>query len=137
MTPEEKTAFEISLIERGAKDLGALTDAFEYARALGDHEHTKEIRNYAREHFRTGGSKAIDLYHRTLIFDGPVSFDCFMRALEFNRPAKEQFWMPRRSKLLPICNDLQDMENGELDELFLSMPPRVGKTTLIDRQSVV
>ena len=131
MTQKEKRALELRLIERGAQDLDALNDAFEYARAIGDHEHTKDIRKNAREHFRTKWSSAIDLYHRTLIYDGPVNFDCFMRALEFNRPAKEQFWTPRRDKLLPVCCDLQDMEDGKLDELFLSCPPRIGKSTLM------
>ena len=131
MTREEQIRLEEKLVRRGESDLSALTDAFEYARVLNDHERTAEIRKLARQHFRTGGSKALDVYHRSLIFDGPVSFDCFMRALEFNRPPKEQFWMPRRDKLLPVCRDLQDMEDGKLDELFLSCPPRIGKSTLM------
>lgn len=131
MTREEQIQLEEKLIKRGESDLSALTDAFEYARVLNDHERTAEIRKLARQHFKTGGSRALDVYHRSLIFDGPVSFDCFMRALEFNRPPKEQFWMPRRDKLLPVCRDLQDMEDGKLDELFLSCPPRIGKSTLM------
>ena len=58
-------------------------------------------------------------------------FDDFMIYTEWNRPLKEKFWLPRRNKLLPICNALQDLEDGKLDELFLSQPPRTGKTTLI------
>ena len=131
MTRDEQMQLEHSLIERGANDLSALTDAFEYARALGDHAAGNEIRKRAREHLKTSGSAAMDLYHRSLIFDGPVNFDCFMRALEFNRPAKQQFWLPRRSKLMKVCQALQDMEDGKLDELFLSCPPRIGKSTLI------
>ena len=58
-------------------------------------------------------------------------FDDFMIYIEWDRPVKEKFWLPRRSKLLTACNVLQDMEDGKMDELFLSMPPRVGKTTLM------
>lgn len=58
-------------------------------------------------------------------------FDDFMIYIEWDRPVKEKFWLPRRSKLLTACNVLQDMEDGLMDELFLSMPPRVGKTTLM------
>lgn len=58
-------------------------------------------------------------------------FDDFMIYLEWNRPVKEKYWLPRRSKLLTACGVLQDMEDGKIDELFLSMPPRVGKTTLM------
>jgi predicted phage terminase large subunit-like protein len=32
---------------------------------------------------------------------------------------------------MPVCQALQDLEDGNLDELFLSCPPRVGKTTII------
>lgn len=128
---QEQIELEKRMIRRGAKDLPALIDAFEYARGKEDHDYTGEIRKVAREHFRTDYHEAMDLYHRTLIYDAPVNFDCFMRALEFNRPAKEQFWLPRRTKLLPVCQDLQDMECGDLDELFLSCPPRIGKSTLM------
>ena len=131
MAREDQIQLEQKLIERGAKDFYALADAFEYARSIGDHENTGAIRKAARKYFGTEGSSAVDLYRKSLVFDGPVSFDCFMRALEFNRPAKEQFWMPRRDKLLPVCMDLQNMEDGKLDELFLSCPPRIGKSTLM------
>lgn len=129
MIKEEK--LKKKLLERGATDFGALRDAFEFARATDDHAMGNDIRKAAREHFRTRGSAAIELYQKSLIFDGTESFDCFMRAVEFNRPAAEQFWLPRRGKLMPVCNALQDMEDGKLDELFLSCPPRIGKSTLM------
>lgn len=77
------------------------------------------------------GRKMMGLHRRVLLAAAPWDFDCFMLALEFNRPVQEQFWKPRRNHLLPICEALQAMENDELDELFLSCPPRIGKTTLI------
>ena len=132
MTVEEQKKLERSLIERGKTDLAALDDGFEIARLLGDHEIGNEIRKLAIDHLRKGGgADATMLYHRSLIFDGPVNFDCFMRALEFNRPVNEQFWLPRRKKLMPVCQALQDMEEDKLDELFLSCPPRIGKSTLM------
>ena len=132
MTVEEQKKLERSLIERGKTDLAALDDGFEIARLLGDHEIGNEIRKLAMEHLRKGGgADATMLYHRSLIFDGPVNFDCFMRALEFNRPVNEQFWLPRRKKLMPVCQAMQDMEEDKLDELFLSCPPRIGKSTLM------
>lgn len=72
-----------------------------------------------------------ELYRRVLLTAAPEDFDSFMLALEVNRPPEEQFWKPRRGKLMPICEALQAMEDGELDELFLSCPPRIGKTTLV------
>ena len=133
MTAEETRRLERELIERGGRDLSALKDAFELSRTIDDHERSNEIRKLAREHLQKPGrfEDAMDLYHKTLMYDGPVDFDCFMRALEFNRPTREQFWLPRRQKLMPVCRALQDMEDGKLDELFLSCPPRIGKSTLI------
>lgn len=77
------------------------------------------------------GRKMVGLHRRVLLAAAPHDFDSFMLALEFNRPIEEQFWKPRRKHLLPICEALQAMENDELDELFLSCPPRIGKTTLV------
>lgn len=129
-TWEEKKALEARLISRGAKDIGALIEAFEYSRSIEDHDCGNDIRKAARGLFGTSGSKAVDVYHRSLIFDGSVNFDCFMRAMEFNRPAESQFWLPRREILMPVCRAMQDIEDWKLDELLISMPPRTGKTAL-------
>lgn len=58
-------------------------------------------------------------------------FSDFMTYIEWKRPLNEQYWLPRRKKLMVVADALQALEDGEMDELFLSMPPRVGKTTLI------
>ena len=58
-------------------------------------------------------------------------FDDFMIYLEWNRPIEQQFWLPRRKQLLPVAQTLQDLEEDKMDEVFIAMPPRVGKTTLI------
>lgn len=73
----------------------------------------------------------IEMDRKALLTAAPHDFDCFMLGLECNRPAQEQFWKPRRGHLLSICEALQAMEFDELDELFLSCPPRVGKTSLV------
>lgn len=132
MTREEMGRLQKKLLERGAVDLGALVDAFDLERSMETHEGGNEIRKLATAHIKRGGGMgALELYNKSLIYDAPVNFDCFMRAIERNRPMAEQFWLPRRSKLLPVCQALQDMEDGKLDELFLSCPPRVGKTTMM------
>lgn len=119
-------------MERHGDDVTGLTDCFDVCVETGDHDTNREIRRRASALIRgTGGAAALELYNKTLRFDAPVDFDCFMRCLEHNRPLKEQFWLPRRKKLLPVCRALQDMEDGKLDELFLSCPPRIGKSTLM------
>ena len=72
-----------------------------------------------------------NLLELTYATGGKDHFDDFMIALEWNRPTKDKFWLPRRDKLLPVCQALQDLEDDKLDELLLSMPPRVGKSTLV------
>jgi len=76
------------------------------------------------------GNNALKLYKKTLYFSAKYDFDSFMLYMEINRPSIKQFWLNRRSLLMPICKDLQDLNDGELDLLSISLPPRVGKTTL-------
>jgi len=72
-----------------------------------------------------------ELVKRAYFITARDVFDDFMICLEWNRPVAQQYWLPRRKKLLFVAEALQALENDELDELFLSMPPRVGKTTLV------
>lgn len=119
------------ITERG-KELSALKDCFDLCLATNDHIVNRDIRRLANESIRNGGgTEALELYHKTLIYDGPVDFDCFMRATEFYRTLESQFWIPRRKILMPVCKALQDMEDGNLDELIISQPPRTGKTGLV------
>lgn len=78
------------------------------------------------------GRKLMGLHRRVLIAAAHDDFDSFMLALEFNRPPEQQFWKPRRRHLMSICQALQDLEDDKLDELFLSCPPRIGKTATIN-----
>lgn len=123
---------------RDLSDRGAARDAFDAIRLLGaEDEHlalswVKRYRSavgrYAAER---GDTELFELYNKALVYAGAYDFDSFMLALERNRPIAERFWQPRRKKLLPVCHALQDMEDGKLDELFLSCPPRIGKSTLM------
>ena len=59
-----------------------------------------------------------------------LRFDSYMQYIELNRPPERRFWLPRREQLLPVCNLIQDLIDDKLDILTISLPPRVGKTTL-------
>lgn len=147
------------LILRGENDAEALLDAFEVCRGLevegssrvittdrynpevtvyndenfkAAHEYIKSIRALAAKWVKeTGASDMADLYKRCLLFDAPHSLDEFMLYVEFERPPQQQFWLPRREKLKHVAQALTDMEHGGIDELFLSQPPRTGKSTLM------
>ena len=57
-------------------------------------------------------------------------FDDFCIAMEWERPANQRFYLPRRKQLLPIVKQLQRLNDGEIDVLCISTPPGVGKTGL-------
>lgn len=73
----------------------------------------------------------IGLVRRTLLFEAPHLFDSYMLYLEINRRPNERFYKPRRKRLKVVVDAIQALVDDELDELFISMPPRVGKTTII------
>mgnify|MGYP001118992246 CR=1 FL=1 len=72
-----------------------------------------------------------ELYKNALLFCAPEDFDSYMLYMEIGRSPKERFYQPRRKILKRAVEQLQRLADDELDELFLSMPPRVGKTTLL------
>lgn len=70
------------------------------------------------------------LYKKTLLMAAPVDFDSYCQYLEWNREATKRFYLPRRKQLKPVALALQELAEGKLDVLAISMPPGVGKTTL-------
>ena len=130
------------LVERAFKrdlsDASALNDAFDSLRLLEEtdkeeaHRRNKEVRRlsakYAKE--RTD-VKMFELNKRALLFDAPYDLDAYLMYLEFNRKPQERFYLPRRRIMKRVAEAMQRLVDGELDELFLSMPPRVGKTTML------
>ena len=68
-----------------------------------------------------------ELKRKVCLLLAPHSFDHYMQYIEWNREPARKFWVPRRSVLLGLCNDLQDLEEHKIKFLGVSMPPRVGK----------
>ena len=91
-------------------DANALSDAFELLRLVEGidfklaHEKNRLVYNLAGKYAREqNSSKMFDIYQDAMLFEAPHDFDFFMLALERNRPLKEQFWRPRRKKLMHIA----------------------------------
>lgn len=59
-------------------------------------------------------------------------FRAYCIALEWNRPIEKQFFLPRKRVLEKhgLIQALQDIADGKLDFLFVSLAPRVGKSSL-------
>lgn len=74
---------------------------------------------------------ALDIVKQCYLFTAPRDFDSYMMYLEWNRPIRERFYIPRRTQLSGIVQGLQDLNDDKMDELFISLPPRVGKTSLL------
>lgn len=89
----------------------------------------ERIKDFRKQAIHVQGTA--EYVKRSYLITARDVFDDFMVYIEWNRPVEQQYWLPRRKKLKVVSDALQSLEDGELDELFLSMPPRVGKTTLI------
>lgn len=71
-----------------------------------------------------------DLYWNALLFEAPHLFESFLLYMEKNRRYKKKFYEPRAKSLKVVVDDLQDLEDGKIKFYGLSMPPRVGKSTI-------
>lgn len=71
-----------------------------------------------------------DLEWRTLKAEAPYWFESFLLYMERKRRPKKRFYQPRQRTLHVVAMDLQDLEDGKLDFYGLSLPPRVGKSTI-------
>ena len=104
---------------------------FDMARNMDDLSLCLTARSYAQKLASHGDLEAYDMVKETYLWAAPKDFDSYLIYLEWNRKPEERYYLPRRKCLLPFIKDLQDLVDDKLDELFLSMPPRVGKTSLL------
>ena len=116
------------------KNVQALWDL---AYATTDYELNKTVRSICVEKsikYKTDrpehAEKYRQLYKKTLLMAAPVDFDSYCQYLEWNREPGKRFYLPRRKQLKPVAMALQELAEGKLDVLAISMPPGVGKTTL-------
>lgn len=75
--------------------------------------------------------KLYEIYRKSLLMDAPDYLDAFLLYNEIDRPLEERFYQVRRKTLKPVVDALQDLVDDKLDEVFIAMPPRVGKTSLL------
>ena len=124
-------------LRRDLSDWGAASDAFEAVRLLEEtdfeaaHRANKTIRSLSAKYAASTGSPDFyTLNKKALLFDAPYDFDAHCRYIEWNRDPDKRFYLPRRSRLLPVAQKLQKLADGKLKLLAISLPPGVGKTTL-------
>lgn len=83
---------------------------------------------------KTGDFKAAELFNgllfRSLLFGAPHFFDDYLQAVEFGKPFDKKFYQPRRHYLKRYVDAYQEILDGKLDFLSISMPKRGGKSQL-------
>jgi predicted phage terminase large subunit-like protein len=117
---------------RGKRDYGTTVyDKENFERA---HEYNRRIRAAANAMVRDGVDvdNTLDLYYKTHLFDAPHFFDSFCIYIERDRAPDKQFYLPRRKQLRRVAQGIQDLEDGRLHTLGVSLAPGVGKTTIAE-----
>lgn len=119
------------LLKSNLSNLKNISMLFDMARNTDDLALCLKARGYAQRLATRGDEAAYELVKQTYLWAAPKDFDSYLVYLEWNRKPEERFYLPRRRVIKPFVESLQALANDELDELFLSCPPRVGKTSLL------
>lgn len=124
-----------AVIDRRPEDSGAYSDLFSLCREWetedfsAAHEVNKELLALsANQVVRGGGAKFYEQWRRCLLFEAPHDFDSFMTYIELDRKPEKRFYAPRKHYLRPMVQGFQDVLDGKLRLLTISMPKRAGKS---------
>ena len=124
-----------AVINRRPGDNGAYSDLFSLCREwetedfLAAHKVNKELLALSADQVvRGGGAKFYEQWRRCLLFEAPHDFDSFMTYIELDRKPEKRFYAPRKHYLRPMVQGFQDVLDGKLRLLTISMPKRAGKS---------
>lgn len=124
-----------AVIDRRPGDNGAYSDLFSLCREWetedfsAAHKVNKELLALSADQVvRGGGSKFYEQWRRCLLFEAPHDFDSFMTYIELDRKPEKRFYAPRKHYLRPMVQGFQDVLDGKLRLLTISMPKRAGKS---------
>lgn len=125
-------------IEQHPGDAAAYADLFslcwtwegaDFARAHAVNRHLRELaRKQLRQAAPAGAQAFYEQWKKSLLFDAPHDFDSFMLYIELDRKPDKRFYAPRRHYLRPMVRGFQDVLDGRLRLLTISMPKRAGKS---------
>lgn len=87
-----------------------------------------DLEKYAQDH--NTPYDLIDKYYELLKLESYYNFESFMYYMERKRNWSKRFYYPRRKTLNVVVKDLEDLENRKIKFYGLSMPSRVGKSTI-------
>lgn len=119
-------------------DLADLLDVANYAlNREDDVQWSMKVTDYIKQCCEYGIANGIDILQldalewKTLKCEAPHRFESFLLYMEKNRPEEEKFYQPRINPLRQVVQAIQELADDELDELFINMPSRVGKTQIV------
>ena len=124
-------------IDRRPADKGAYDDLFSLCRGWeaedfsAAHALNKELIGMCAAQVRNGGKEVArfyEIWRKGLLFEAPHNFDAFMTYIELDRKPEKRFYAPRRHYLKPMVQGFQDVLDGKLRLLTISMPKRAGKS---------
>ena len=124
-----------AVIDRRPGDNGAYSDLFSLCREWetedfsAAHKVNKELLALSADQVvRGGGAKFYEQWRRCLLFEAPHDFDSFMTYIELDRKPEKRFYASRKHYLRPMVQGFQDVLDGKLRLLTISMPKRAGKS---------
>lgn len=124
-----------AVIDRRPGDDGAYSDLFSLCREWetedfsAAHKVNKELLALSADQVvRGGGTKFYEQWRRCLLFEAPHDFDSFMTYIELDRKPEKRFYASRKHYLRPMVQGFQDVLDGKLRLLTISMPKRAGKS---------
>lgn len=124
-----------AVIDRRPGDDGAYSDLFSLCREWetedfsAAHKLNKELLALSADQVvRGGGTRFYEQWRRCLLFEAPHNFDSFMTYIELDRKPEKRFYAPRKHYLKPMVQGFQDVLDGKLRLLTISMPKRAGKS---------
>ena len=113
-------------------DLLSLCRQWEEEDFQSAHELNGELRRLCARQLHLVSPKEADKFYeawrKSLLFDAPYKFDAFMTYIELDRKPEKRFYAPRRHYLKPMVQGFQDVLDGKLRLLTISMPKRAGKS---------
>lgn len=124
-----------AVIDQRPGDNGAYSDLFSLCREWevedfsAAHKVNKKLLALSADQVvRGGGAKFYEQWRRCLLFEAPHDFDSFMTYIELDRKPEKRFYAPRKHYLRPMVQGFQDVLDGKLRLLTISMPKRAGKS---------
>lgn len=128
----------INAIKKQPDSYDTLNDLFGMARAVYEEDNKElpycsKITRYIKKMIPLlpESNNLNEMYWNVLLWEAPNLFESFLLYMEKNRPNDEKFYEPRINPLSLVVEAIQDLADDKLDELFINMPSRVGKTQIV------